>query len=520
MKETTLKRMLELDVNSCTASEIKNMDIVKLNDTSSPFILLLNDADFMTKMWQEDWGGVVSKSLIDYFDNSIHEYMKLANISDYWKAAFWWKNKMLKLFFENAQNKYKQIYELDDDFAKALIQTNDKKGFKLYLEELGTLPYNCFTIDVSKLSIFDFSTDDIFKTYGYIKNITVYPMLYKHDIESDGKGFFLEITLHMIIHFQKCSLSTYIRLDNLIENEEDHPYLFIPENETDSIPIGPCNENESLYHFNGTYFLKKPWYKTLNDLVFQTFVYLSSFNPDIEETKPSIKQKDRARRLKKPEPPTRYIVGRRYGTAIRLHKENEPFYEAYNNVHREIASSSKRAHTVKAHYHHFWIGPKGNQRLRKQWVYAYFTGDKVVDEVIHGTIKKPNGTLGEQKVKEYLNARGIKHKTQFYIPKTGRYYDEAILLRRGEEDVLCFIEFDGKQHFEQVQNWDFEKTKQSDKEKNQYVVDNSIPLCRIKYNQMGYISDILDDFINKVLSGEYNEEAFYNPYFTTEEYYK
>ena len=498
---------MELEFMTCRASKMQMYTDGDVDQVDT--IVMLNDADFMTDSWKREWKGIIPEATIRSFDEQIKWVQQKEHCQDYWEAVRRYKYDVLCQCFDHEWKKYKQIYELDADFAKELLQTN-KGEIKIYLEEIGTLPFHCFSIDVSKLSL-NVTEDE--GNPKYIKSVTVLPVLYERDTAGEG---WATISVEILIDYNDGGFvtdSVVLLGEDLVESEDGHHYWLISKEKIDALIMGPFSSDMSSYSY--TY----PWVLTVHELIFQTFVYLGSKEPDIEETKYSIKQKDRAKRLKKEEPPTHSIVGRRYGTALREHKENEEFYAAYENAHRTIASSSKRAHVVRAHYHRYWTGPKGHQKLERIWVSAYFTGSKIIDEVIHGTMKKPNGTLGEQKVKEYLDARGIKHKPQFYIPETGKRYDEAILLKKDGEDVLCFIEFDGEQHFKQVQNWDLDKTKSSDIEKNQYATDNQIPLCRIRYDQMGYISDILDGFIGAVLSGEYNSEAFYNTYISEDLYY-
>ena len=105
---------------------------------------------------------------------------------------------------------------------------------------------------------------------------------------------------------------------------------------------------------------------------------------------------------------------------------------------------------------------------------------------------------GNQKVQHILQNNNIPFIKEYpvRINNINYYYDFAIIQN---EQVICFIEYDGILHFEQdryhgwnnAKNW--QKTQENDKIKNNYAKEKQIPLIRISY--LDY--DILD--INYIL---------------------
>lgn len=69
-------------------------------------------------------------------------------------------------------------------------------------------------------------------------------------------------------------------------------------------------------------------------------------------------------------------------------------------------------------------------------------------------------------------------------------YDFAIL--SSDNNILYFIEFDGKQHFEANMFFggekQLQKTIKNDEIKNKYCKDNNIPLIRIPYTKLNSLT--------------------------------
>lgn len=95
---------------------------------------------------------------------------------------------------------------------------------------------------------------------------------------------------------------------------------------------------------------------------------------------------------------------------------------------------------------------------------------------------------GEDKIHSILEEMKIKFKQHYYVNIDGHkaYFDFAIL--NIYDDVLCFIEYDGEQHFKYDKgnnSWNnkenFQKTQHRDMIKNNYCKINNIALYRIPY---------------------------------------
>ena len=103
---------------------------------------------------------------------------------------------------------------------------------------------------------------------------------------------------------------------------------------------------------------------------------------------------------------------------------------------------------------------------------------------------------GEKRIEKYLKENNIGYTLQFKINKCRNIrplpFDFAIL---DNENLMCLIEYDGKQHFESVLGWGGEKVfnliKIRDNIKNEYCEKNNIKLIRIPYYEFENIESIL-----------------------------
>lgn len=403
-------------------------------------------------------------------------------------------------------NRYKQVYEPNEAFYTELMNTEQPR---IYLTDLGHLPFHSFKFDVSKI---DFPTisDPNTGQAKRLDSIYVSPVWYNYNAEYAGTK------LNAPKRYTMCIYILYV-----FEREgEKHPmlpdviYLFdsdlkdikdlsrldddhigIGENENPYWDYIPENHRSILFQRNVTLSdapimsITSDNVEKIHRFIFQMLLYLSSDSADITETKYSIKQKSRAKRLKDNSlPTTTSIVGSRYGQVMESYHKNKRFYDKI----RTISSSNKRPHMVRAHWHHYWKGSGDERELILKWTHAYFTGNGNVDTVIHSSeMGKEKGSKGERLVRGILQSLGIDFIEQFYVPEIGKLYDFALLV----DDELKLIEFDGQQHFEPVANWDFEKTKQSDKEKDDYARSHDIPLLRIKYDEITDVTDIVTRFV-------------------------
>lgn len=108
-------------------------------------------------------------------------------------------------------------------------------------------------------------------------------------------------------------------------------------------------------------------------------------------------------------------------------------------------------------------------------------------------------SIGELNINKILNNNNIAYKSQYTNTdlKTNNNgylrFDFAILDK--QQNVIRLIEFDGIQHFENVDFFQNKNIKYRDTLKNQYAKDNNIPLVRIPYYKRDCLTleDIMGD---------------------------
>lgn len=107
---------------------------------------------------------------------------------------------------------------------------------------------------------------------------------------------------------------------------------------------------------------------------------------------------------------------------------------------------------------------------------------------------------GEKQICIILDSQNIE-----YIPQ--KKFDDCVYKKKMPFDFYLIdnnilIEFDGKQHFEQVDYWDndeeYEIRHIKDNIKNKYCYDNKINLLRISYKQINNMEKIIKDFMNDI----------------------
>lgn len=105
---------------------------------------------------------------------------------------------------------------------------------------------------------------------------------------------------------------------------------------------------------------------------------------------------------------------------------------------------------------------------------------------------------GERKIKQILEDNNIRFITQYGEPSLGsKKFDFAIL--KSDNTPIRLIEFDGKQHFEEVPVFkdSLKAIQKRDQEKNQWALERNIPLVRIPYWQRDNIT------IEMLMSNQY-----------------
>ena len=93
-------------------------------------------------------------------------------------------------------------------------------------------------------------------------------------------------------------------------------------------------------------------------------------------------------------------------------------------------------------------------------------------------------SIGEENISRILRDNNIIYKSQYQVNINGIYYRYDFAIFDKEDNLIRLIEFDGIQHYDDKQkHWghDVIKTQERDKIKNQYALQNNIPLVRIPY---------------------------------------
>ena len=113
---------------------------------------------------------------------------------------------------------------------------------------------------------------------------------------------------------------------------------------------------------------------------------------------------------------------------------------------------------------------------------------------------------GEMLINQWLQKHNINFKPQFSHPdiilKSNRhpFFDFAIF--DNKNNLLCFIEYNGKQHYQATGGWNteeiFEITQNRDEQKRNWCKKLNIPLYEIAYNEnlelrMNEIMNIIKD---------------------------
>ncbi len=118
---------------------------------------------------------------------------------------------------------------------------------------------------------------------------------------------------------------------------------------------------------------------------------------------------------------------------------------------------------------------------------------------------KPNT---EKKLQFFLEQKGVNHQHHFRFddcinPKTKMRLTFDFAIFDKDDNLLCLIEYDGKQHFEPIAWFGGEdnllKQKYRDKIKNEYCQKNNIYLIRIPYWDFSILEEVLEEKLKVVI---------------------
>ena len=102
-----------------------------------------------------------------------------------------------------------------------------------------------------------------------------------------------------------------------------------------------------------------------------------------------------------------------------------------------------------------------------------------------------NESIGEKKIKNYLENNGINFKQEYWFPDCRDVNPLPFDFYLPAQNKI--IEFDGRQHFEETNHFTYSlvNVKKHDEIKNKYCHDNGIYLIRIPYTKINKIDEIL-----------------------------
>lgn len=139
---------------------------------------------------------------------------------------------------------------------------------------------------------------------------------------------------------------------------------------------------------------------------------------------------------------------------------------------------------------------------RTRWICQCDCGNVKSIEGIHLTQGKitscgcDNLSNGEREIKTILEQLKINFKQEFSF--TDLYRKENYLLRfdfaifDNQNNLIKLVEFNGKQHYDIVQNWNTEEQlkdlQERDLMKQEYCKQHNIPLVIIPYTKLGHIT--------------------------------
>lgn len=174
-----------------------------------------------------------------------------------------------------------------------------------------------------------------------------------------------------------------------------------------------------------------------------------------------------------------------YGTKLytldevkeKIERESNGFYKYHSGDYRSNKSDIYIIHTYEK--------CKGKGKPFKTRLNTFLTS---------GAIGCPYCSMssGEEKIFNFLLLNNIDFSFQERaFPGKRKYFRFDFKI----QEKNLFIEFDGKQHFEPIMDWNFEAQKERDIEKNDYVLENNLKMIRISYKNFDNLEEILREIL-------------------------
>ena len=97
-------------------------------------------------------------------------------------------------------------------------------------------------------------------------------------------------------------------------------------------------------------------------------------------------------------------------------------------------------------------------------------------------------SVGEMHINKILSQAHINYSSQYTVFIDKAYYRFDYAIFDNNNYLIRLVEFDGEQHYQESNFYDYKTTHRNDLRKNQYCKDNDIPLVRIPYWERDNIS--------------------------------
>ena len=254
----------------------------------------------------------------------------------------------------------KQVYKFDKDFTDELVRTDN---VRLTKDMFDYLPFSVLYIDISDNKELCEKID----AQGFFVSVEKISKDWMSDFLKDNEliNDFLKDTEKWCIHICKIGEELFFN-DMLFFPNSDIVLEGKDLGEDYTVPIYTEDGFKGMRSFNGM---------TYKKLVLQTLIYLSSTEPDIDETEQS-KETYRAPSALQKKPKNKFSeirtwqVGVRYGSAFRKWKS-----ESSHSGVSTGTGSKKRPHTRRAHWSYYWYGKRDGVRVRRpKWIAEMFIG--------------------------------------------------------------------------------------------------------------------------------------------------
>ena len=259
--------------------------------------------------------------------------------------------------------KFKEIYSFDENLSAMLMEQAD--DIEIPLDVLYSLPYPCIWIQATKeTGLFVWFEDDINTHIMELRMLV---------ISDDGT------TTNLMLHLkQGWTISDGVKDAVLLAEKFLNDSELQKQSAEYGMAINPKYKEEIKYNFY------TEQYRMISQYI-QLVLYICAENKDVQENEEQKAITSRPANSSQPKDVYREIrkwdVGYRIGNAIRKYDAEK---QRQGITHEGTSrSNTKRPHTRKGHYHHYWIGSKkdDSRRIILKWVAPMFiNGDE--DDII------------------------------------------------------------------------------------------------------------------------------------------